>query len=305
MTGEKFKIVVGYIFICLVWGSTWLTIKLGLFTLTPFISAGIRFLIAAILIFTIVKFRGLPIQIDSKAIKLYLYMALFSFIIPFWLIYWAEQYIPSGLTSVLFGIFPFSVFFFSLILLKNEEVDKYKLLSIIMGFIGVAIIFIDGMKINLENHLLGLIAVLVSAFMQGSVAVVIKKWGGYLNSFSMNGVPLFIAGIVMTLIAFIFEDFSSWVFTSKAVASIIYLAIFGTILAFTVYFWLLKRINVVVLSLSSFITPIIAILLGWFFLNEKLSDKVLLGSVLVLMGILFGNFSELKKYYLCKRISNA
>jgi len=301
MNSEQIKILFGYIFICLVWGSTWLAIRLGLDSLTPFISAGIRFFVASILIFIVIKLKGSSIQFDSKSVALYFYLGIMSFVIPFWLVYWAEQFIPSGLTSVVFGVFPFSVFLFSLILLKGEEADKFKLISVIFGFMGILIIFWDGLQLKIENHILGLIAVLVSALLQGSVAVVIKKWGGYLNPFSMNGPPLLVAGVLMIGLAFLFEDSGSWEFNQKAVISILYLAIFGTILAFTTYFWLLKRINAVILSLSSFITPIIAIILGWVFLNEKLSDQVLIGTLLVLMGILFGNFKALKKSYLTRK----
>jgi drug/metabolite transporter (DMT)-like permease len=301
MNSEKVKIIIGYIFISLVWGSTWLAIRLGLDSLTPFISAGFRFLTASILIFVIVKIKGIVIQKDSQAIKIYLYLGFLSFVIPFWLVYWAEQFIPSGLTSVMFAVFPFFVFLFSAILLKNEAADKFKLMSVILGFIGVVIIFSDGLEVDFENHILGLIAVLASAMMQGLSAVVVKKWGGHLNPFSMNGPPLFLAGISMILLAFLFEDNSNWVFSSKAIFSISYLAFFGTILAFTTYYWLLKRINAVILSLSSFITPIIAVLLGWLILNEKLSEKVLIGSLFVLMGILFGNLKGLKKYYFARK----
>ena len=98
MHKEQLRILIGYIFICLVWGSTWIAIKLGLDTLTPFVSAGIRFFIAAIIIFIFIKLRGTSIQFDKRAIKLYFFMGFMSFVIPFWLVYWAEQYIPSGLT---------------------------------------------------------------------------------------------------------------------------------------------------------------------------------------------------------------
>jgi drug/metabolite transporter (DMT)-like permease len=300
MKSDSLKILLGYIFICLIWGSTWMAIRLGLDSLTPFISAGLRFFMAALLIFIVIKLTGSSLQTDLKSIKIYFFMGFTSFVIPFWLVYWAEQYIPSGLTSVIFGMFPFSVFIFSLLILSSEEVDKYKFISILLGFLGIAIIFWDGLNVDTENHFLGLIAVLGSAVLQGLVAVVIKKWGGYLNPFSMNGPPLLIAGVVMIILAFVFEDYSKWDFNQKAIASISYLAVFGTILAFTTYFWLLKRINAVILSLSSFITPIIALILGWIVLNEKLSDKVLVGTLFVLMGILFGNLKALKKSYLAK-----
>lgn len=301
MNIDQIKIIVGYIFISLVWGSTWVAIRLGLDALTPLISAGLRFFLASILIFAILRFKGSSIQKDLHSVKLYFFLGFFSFVIPFGLVYWAEQFVPSGLTSVLFGIFPFSVFLFSIILLKSEETDKYKLLSVLLGFIGIIIIFSDGLKVDLENHILGLIAVLFSAIMQGLAAVVVKKWGGHLNPFSMNGPPLLIAGISMIALSLIFEDSASWIFNQKAILSISYLAVFGTIGAFTVYYWLLQRINAVILSLSSFITPIIAILLGWFILDEKLSEQVLLGTLFVLMGILFGNFKALKKNYMLRK----
>jgi drug/metabolite transporter (DMT)-like permease len=295
MNKEKLQILLGYIFICLIWGSTWMAIRIGLDSLTPFISAGLRFFIASILIFLIIKLRGTSIQKDIRSVKIYFFLGFMSFVIPFWLVYWAEQYIPSGLTSVLFGFFPFFVYLFSLFLLGNEQTDKYKLISVLIGFVGILVIFSDGLKVDLDNHLLGLSAVLLSAVLQGLVAVVVKKWGGHLNPFSMNGPPLMIAGVSMIILAFLLEDSSEWNFSSDAVFSILYLSIFGTILAFTTYFWLLKRINAVILSLSSFITPIIAIILGWIFLDEILSEQTILGTLLVLMGILFGNLKPLKK----------
>lgn len=301
MISEKFKIILGYVFICLIWGSTWLVIRLGLDSLTPLISAGLRFMLASALIFLVIRLRGTSLSLEIKSIKIYLFLGFMSFVIPFWLVYWAEQFVPSGLTSVLFGIFPFSVYIFSLILLSTEETDLFKLSSVVLGIIGITIIFWDGLQINIENHVLGLAAIVLSAVLQGLAAVVVKKWGGYLNPFSMNGPPLFIAGFTMIVLAFILEDSSVWNFNFNAIFSILYLAVFGTILAFTTYYWLLKRINAVIVSLSSFVTPIIALLLGWIILEENLSDTVLLGTLFVLMGILFGNLKALKKSYLKKR----
>jgi drug/metabolite transporter (DMT)-like permease len=137
--------------------------------------------------------------------------------------------------------------------------------------------------------------------MQGLAAVIVKKWGGHLNPFSMNAPPLFIAGVSMIILSLLFEDSSSWDFNFSAILSISYLSIIGTILAFTIYYWLLQRINAVILSLSSFITPIIAVLLGWIFLDEILSQQVLVGTLFVLIGILFGNIKGLKKIYRSKK----
>ena len=113
----------------------------------------------------------------------------------------------------------------------------------------------------------------------------------------MNFIPLLITGVVLIPVGLLFENRESLIFDSKAIYSILYLAIFGTVITFTVYFWLMQKINVVILSLSSFLTPIIALILGTILLNEKLTTNHILGSSLVLIGILFANFRGLVKYY--------
>ncbi|MEE9429419.1 MAG: EamA family transporter [Melioribacteraceae bacterium] len=295
MNSKNLKLTLGFISICIIWGSTWVVIRIGLDTLTPMISAGVRFLFASLIIFSIVQFKKYKLPKDSLSLKLYFFMGIFSFAIPFWLVYWAEQFIPSGLASVLFGVFPFSVFIFSWLFLKTEKLDFYKMLSIILGFIGIVIIFYENINLDFEKQFWGLVAVFASAVLQGLVAVILKKYAGHLNPFSMNAYPLLIAGSVLILFSFGFEDSTNWEFTPKAIYSILYLATIGTIVTFTIYYWLLQNMNVVILSLSSFITPIIAVILGWLILNEKLSQNVLFGSMLVLMGILFSNFNSLKK----------
>ena len=120
----------------------------------------------------------------------------------------------------------------------------------------------------------------------------------------MNAYPLLIAGAVLLLLSYFTEDLSVLNFNKASIFSILYLAFFGTIVTFTIYYWLLQRMNVVILSLSSFITPIIAIFLGWMILGEELSQRVLFGSLLVLIGILFANFKGVKNYLFSKNGNN-
>jgi len=224
-------------------------------------------------------------------------MSLFSYIIPVTLVYWAEQFIPSGLTSVIFAIFPFWVIIFSRFAFPNEKIGIYKFLGVVIGFIGIAVIFKDELSFDFGSSMLGIIAAVISAIMQGGVAVVIKKYGEKINPVSINFIPLIITGLVLIPAGFIFEDTTRLAYSNNALFSILYLSTIGTVVAFTIYYWLLKKINIVILSLSSFITPIIAILLGWFFLNEKLNSNHIIGTSLVLIGVLFANFKGLLNYY--------
>lgn len=300
MKNESLKIALGYILITLLWGSTWMAIRIGLDSLTPMFAVGLRFFIASFFVLIVMKISKVKLQTDLLSIKLYLFLAFFSFIIPFTMVYWGEQYVPTGLTSIIFAVFPFFVILFSWLMIPNEKVGIYKSIGVLIGFIGIIIIFWKDMSLDFSENSLGMIAILVSAIIQGLVAVVIKKHGSKLHPLSMNFVPLLISGIVLIPAGLIFEDRNSLVFDIKAISSILYLAFFGTVITFTTYYWLMQKINVVILSLSSFITPIIALILGVVFLSEKFGTNHIWGSSLVLMGILFANFRGLFNYYKAK-----
>ncbi len=304
MLTEKYKIAAGYVLICLIWGSTWLAIRLGLGSLTPLISAGLRFFLASIFVFLFMKMKKIELQTDSLSIKLYLILCFFSFVIPFGLVYWAEQYIPSGLASIVFAVMPFFVILYSMIAFKKDSVTFNQIFGSILGFSGIVIIFSENLSLDLSKQLLGIVAVLISSSMQGGIGVTIKKYGQHLNPLSMNFIPLFFAGIILITVSILVENSSGWIFDFKAFASIIFLAFFGTLVTFTTYYWLLKRMNVVILSLTAFITPIIAVILGWLIMNENFSFQTLTGSALVLIGILFANFRGLMNYYQTKKKFN-
>ncbi|GBD91710.1 putative inner membrane transporter YedA [bacterium BMS3Abin04] len=297
MKSESLKIYSGFILICLLWGSTWLAIRIGLDAFPPMFAAGLRFSLASVFILIFMLLQGVSIQKDKLSVKLYLIMGFFSFVVPFGLVYWAEQYIPSGLASILFGSFPFFVIIYSKMALPHDSVDIFKIIGVTIGFLGIVIIFSDDFSLNFTLNLWGMLAVVLSAAMQGGIAVIIKKYGNHLNPLSMNLIPLLIGGIVLLFLGIMFEDTADIVYKTPAVLSVVYLAFFGTLMTFTIYYWLMKRMNVVILSLSAFITPIIAVLIGWLFAAEKLSERDIMGSSLVLIGILFANFKGLRSYF--------
>lgn len=297
MNSQNLKNFFGFATIALIWGSTWLAIRIGLESLTPIISAGFRFSLAAVILYIIMRINGTKIQTDRLSINLYIIMGFFSFVIPFGLVYWGETVVPSGLASVLFASYPLFIVVFSRLAMKEEKVNFAKIAGVLLGFIGIVIIFSEDLTFGPGSSLMGMLAVTVSAIMQAGIAVLIKKRGHHLNPLSMNLVPIIIAGIFMTIGGLLFEDTSSLVFDMKALATVAYLAVFGTIVSFTTYYWLLKRLNVVILSFNTFITPIIAVILGWLILDENLSSRMLAGSSLVLIGILFANLRGLINYY--------
>ena len=289
------KIFLAYAILCFIWGSTWLAIRIGLESLTPIFSAGLRFTVASIFIYLLMKIKNISLQTDRVSLYLYLMMGFFSFVIPFGLVYWAEQFVPSGMAAVLFAVYPFWVVIFSYIRMPSEFIGFYKIFGTLLGFGGIVIIFSDSFSGDLTSYLIGMFAVVLSGIMQAWIAVSIKKLGHHLHPLSMNFVPMIIAGISMVFIALFTEDLTTIQVDQNAVLSVLYLAFFGSVITFTSFYWLLKRINVVILSLIAFITPIVALILGYFIYNEDLSTRHFIGTTLVLTGVFWANLGNLLK----------
>lgn len=289
------KIFLAYLALCVIWGSTWMAIRYGLESLTPMFSAGVRFLLASIFILILMRVKSLTLQTDKVSLRLYVLMGFFSFVIPFGLVYWAQQFIPSGMAAVLFAVYPFWVVIFSHVRIPSDFIGFFKIFGTVLGFAGIVIIFSDSFVGDISNYLLGMFAVVLSGVMQAWIAVSIKKFGHHLHPLSMNLIPMAIAGISMLLIAFFTEDLSTLKFNQNAYISILYLALFGSIVTFTSFYWLIKRVNLVILSLVAFITPIVALILGYFLYNEVLSTRHFIGAALVLTGVFWANLGNLLK----------
>lgn len=304
MKNYKIFIPIIYLLICLFWGSSWLVIKLSLEYLNPLFNLGLRFLIAAFSILLVIKWTNTKLDFSKESIKIYFLMGIFSYSLPFYLVYWAEQTIPSSLASVLFGMYPFFIAILSSIFIKEESLTINRILGIFLSFFGIVLIFSDGLKFDIRSYSYGQLAVIASALMQAGIAITIKKKGGYLNPLSMNFLPLLIASFVLFIFSFQTEDISKNKLTIEPILMILYLAIFVTVFNFTAYYWLMKKINIVLLSLTSFITPVIAVALGILIGKEHLTRNILAGTIMVLLGIIIVNLNGIKKFYHQRRFSS-
>lgn len=289
MRNDRLLVWLGFIIISTVWGSTWLAIKIGLQTVPPFFAAGFRFVVASAVLYGILRARKLSIPFTPDARKVYFALGILSFAIPFAMAYWGQQFIPSGLGSILFCAFPLCVALFSHFLLIHERLDAFKAVGTLLGFVGILIVFSPDLELTDNSAFVGMAAVLLSAVIQAYALVITKKYGQEVNTISMTFMGMIIGAVVLVGLGFAFESVDTIVWNIEAVGSILYLAVVGSVLTFVSYYWLLKRIDAVYLSLTSFINPIVAVILGALLLNERLASTVLAGATLVLTGILVSN----------------
>ncbi len=275
------------VILSLIWSSTWLAIKIGLETLPPFLSAGWRFFLAFITLSLYALKIKLPFPKDVKNHLFFLFFSLINFSAGYGLVYWGEQYINSGLTSVLFSVMPFYVALFSIKMLPSENITLKKMIGITVGFLGVAIIFQNQLYLSGEMALWGMAAILLSPAFSAAGTIIGKKAvaAGKYHPVTLNTFPLLYTSIALFALHFITESGMPADFTLPAVLSLLYLSIFGTAAAFVLYFHLLKTTSAVLMSLITFVTPPMALFWGWLVLGEAVSWQLLIGMIIVFSGI--------------------
>lgn len=284
MRPGKLKIIFLYALICFIWGSTWLGIKLGLEGVPALLGAASRFTLAGLLFLIPIGSRGIPLRLEKKHVRLILVVGISNFGLSYGLVYWSELHISSGLTSVLFCVYPFFVALLAHFWMGLEKLTWKMLAGITVGFVGIAWIYFDQMH-GSTHSLKGMAAVLLASLGSSISLVFLKKHGRELNILVLNFYSM-LTGSALLWMAFLFlERGISIQWSLKNVGALLYLAIFGSVIAFTIYFYLLKHLTATQMSFVALIYPVLALLLGSWVLGEKVSNKILVGSALVLIGI--------------------
>jgi drug/metabolite transporter (DMT)-like permease len=293
----RLKVLIGFTIICLLWGSSWAAVKIGLESVPPLLSLGIRFTVASFILGLIVLWKRLRIPTEKKFWMLVLLMCSTSFTVPFVLIYWAQMQISSGLASVLFATYPFWVALISHFILPKEKITCTRIMGIGIGFLGVFFIFNKGFSEVSLSMLYGMAALIAGAIIQAFGLVFLRRMGEHAHPVTLNFCSMSLSALPLFAASYIFEDYSKMIFNTQTLGAILYLSIFCTVITFVIYFWLVKHVEAVILSLSAFMTPVIAVLIGVLVMKETITQGVYIGSALVLLGVLFTTLGDVYTRY--------
>jgi drug/metabolite transporter (DMT)-like permease len=280
------KARVVWLILCGIWGSTWLFIKLGLEDLPPITFAGIRFILASLILTLLVSVRGVRWPRQRKDWILIAVVGVLQFTLNYGLVFWGEQHIPSGLAAVLQSTFPAFGLVIAHIYLPYERITPIKLLGVFIGIVGVAIVFSDRLRIAGPMALFGSIALVLSAFFGAYGNVLVKAYGQMIDpqvlaagQMLFGFPPLLVLGLVKEGSPFRFH----W--TGMAVISLAYLVIVGSVIAFALYYWLVRHMEVTKTMLIALVTPVVAVILGLIVLNENLNWRLFAGGACIISGL--------------------
>lgn len=279
------KILV-WLILCLIWGSTWSFIKIGLVDLPPLTFAAARFILAVSLLACIIFVQKIPLPKTAKEWKLIALTGVLQFSVNYSLVFWSEQYISSGLAAVLQAMITVFGLILAWIFLPAERITKLKVFAVLLGITGVATIFIEQLQVNNWMAFAGCVAIVVGAYAAAQASILIKAKGGNIHPASLSFCQMS-CGVLPVIIYALVKEGNPLKFnwTWWSVGCILYLTIFGTIAAFWLYYWLLNKIESTKAMMISLVTPLLAVIIGWIFLGEKLPPQTFFGGILILLSI--------------------
>jgi len=283
-SGMKARLV--WLILCGIWGSTWLFIKLGLAELPPFTFAGIRFVIALTIVFTLIRIRRIALPRARADWILLAITGILSFGFNYGLVFWGEQYISSGLAALLQATTPAFGLVFAHFHLPAERLSWTRIGGVILGVLGVGVVFSNQLAVAGRQALAGCVALLLSSIFVAYSNVLVKAYGKNLNPAVLAaGQMLF--GLLLLLAAGLTLEGNPLRFhwTPMAVIALLYLAVVGSVIAFLLYYWLVLNMDVTKSMLIALVTPVVAVLLGMLVLNEEIGWRTLAGGAMIMLGI--------------------
>lgn len=272
--------------ITVIWGSTWAAIRLGLEGIPPFAGVALRFAVASVVLFALAWLRKVPLGRSPLERRLWWVNGLLTFVLTYAVVYWAEQRVPSGLTAVLFATFPLFVALLAQPVLPEERLTLRALGGIAAGFAGVAVIFSEDLAALAEPGAGRAALVLLLAPFAAAVAnVAVKRWGRGVHPLSLSSVPMALAALVMAGAHLAFERHRPVVLDAVSVGTVLYLAILGSAVTFSLFFWLLEHMSATRLALTNYLSPVVAVLLGAALFDEPVTLRLVFGGLLVVGGV--------------------
>jgi drug/metabolite transporter (DMT)-like permease len=287
MKHDKLLAYVAFGIVCLVWGTTYLAIRVAVETIPPLLLTGIRYLAAGLIMLAVVKIRGEKLPRDPRVL---LELALIGALMVGGgnlSVVWAEQYVPSGMAALFVATAPFWASILEAMRKNGEHIGLHRGIGMLVGFLGVALLVTPT---GAGGHL-------APGFLAGAIAIQFGsfcwQYGMVRGKHHLHGVSLLpsatlqmlIGGALVTTVGLLIGEGSRFVVTPRTFAGLAYLTIFGSVIAYSAFIYALAHMRATSLSLYAYVNPAVAVILGWLILNEKLTWVSVVAMVVILGGV--------------------
>ncbi|MCK6613802.1 MAG: EamA family transporter [Ignavibacteriaceae bacterium] len=286
----RVKIITAFASVYLIWGSTYLAIRFVIETMPPFLMAGFRFLLAGGILLLFEKFRSKePEKITKDHIRS-------GFIVGGLLllggnggVVWAEQFVPSGLTALLISTVPIWIVVFTMFTGSKSKPDKLTVTGVVTGFAGLLYLVYNTTGFSADSiNPFGVLALIFATISWAYGSVITSRLSFPKAKLTAVALQMLGGGVLLTLFSLITGDaflFNPDTVSLKSFVSLIYLILFGSLIGYTAYIWLLEKAGPPKTATYAYVNPVVAIFLGWLLADEVISFEILTGAAIILVSV--------------------
>jgi drug/metabolite transporter (DMT)-like permease len=294
----RWKTLLAFAIIYLVWGSTFLAIRIGVREVPPFLLAAMRFLVAGLVLYGWMIAQGERSPSGRQWTSAFL-LALLIFVLDYGLLFWAEQRVPSGIAAVMMATIPVFMALAEIIFLRTQTVTVRLALALLIGIGGVAVLMSHSLSLGgapIDRS--GAVALIIAAVSWSVSSALTRKLPLPPSKVISSGTQMLAGGVLLALTAAALgelRNFSPWTVSRGAWLSLLYLIVAGSIIAFTAYVWLIHHESPTKVGTYAYVNPVVAVLIGYFLGGETLGLRTILGTLLVLISVVVITTTREKK----------
>ena len=295
---RAWKVLLAFAIIYFVWGSTFLAIRVGVREVPPFLLAGMRFLVAGIVLYGWMRLKGTrsPALREWGAASL---LAVLIFVFDYGLLFWAEKRVPSGLAAVMLATIPVFMALSEILILGTQRLTARLAIALLVGIGGVAVLVSRTLSFGeVPIDTAGACALIVAAISWSIASALTRKLPLPTEKVMSSGIQMLVGGVLLTLTAALLGEFRGFhinTVSRGAWLALAYLIVAGSIVAFTAYVWLIHHESPTKVGTYAYVNPLVAVLAGYFFGGEAIGPRAIVGTMLVLISVVVITTTPTKK----------
>ena len=285
---RAWKVLLAFAIIYFVWGSTFLAIRVGVREVPPFLLAGLRFLIAGLVLFAWMRAKG-TVRPTARQWFSATLLAVLIFVLDYGLLFWAERRVPSGIAAVMMATIPVFMALSEILFLKTQRLTPRLGVALLIGIGGVLVLVSRSISFgDSPIDTIGAIALIVAAIGWSVGSALTRKLPLPSSKAVSSGAQMFAGGVLLMITSAALGEFRGFrvqAVSLKAWLALAYLIVAGSIIAFTAYVWLIHHESPTKVGTYAYVNPVVAVLLGYFLGGEGLSLRTIVGTMLVLVSV--------------------
>jgi len=293
----RFRVALAFALVYVFWGSTYLGIRIAIEHLGPELMTGIRFPVAGAILLAACALTGRRVSITARDFLHQGIVGILLLSVTNVTLTWAEQYIRTGLASLLVASIPIWFLVLDTWILRGERLSARGLVGIALGAVGTVVLLWPKLVSSTARgrmELFASVCLMASSLVWAVGSVLARRWQGSMDAFTATGWQMSIGGVLNLGIAFLLGEPAKAQWTLRGLGAIAYLVVFGSLVGYTAYIWLLKHVPTSKVGTYAYVNPVIAVFLGWYFLGERVDGYIAAGTAIIIVAVALATSAKVK-----------